>query len=137
VNPMQLLFYSSANDQNKKRLEASVQQVIPESRIELYKKLDDLEKRLRTPVEPDSIAVLSVSNLEELRKMQLLRQLLPEIYVVLVIPDRKKSTLALAHLLLPRFLSRKNSDFTDLKIVLLKMYINSQYSQQGELFREA
>ncbi|MCX6566983.1 MAG: hypothetical protein NTW38_11280 [Candidatus Aminicenantes bacterium] len=89
------------------------------------------------PVEPDSIAVLSVSNREELQKMQTLRQLLPEIYVILVIPDRKKSTIALAHLLLPRFLSQRNSDFTALKIVLHKMYVNSQYSQHGELFQEA
>ena len=60
------------------------------------------------PVEPDSIAVLSASNREELQQMQALRGLLPEIYVVLVIPDRKKSTIELAHLLLPRFLSQKD-----------------------------
>ena len=46
-----------------------------------------------------------------------------------LIPDRKKGTIELAHLLLPRFLSQKESDFTDLKIVLNKMYLNSQNSQ--------
>ena len=126
---MQLLFYSSGDDQNKKRLEAAVHKVIPENKIELFKRLDDLRERLRRPVEPDSIAVLSASNREELQQMHLLRRLLIEIYVVLVIPDREKSTIELAHLLLPRFLSRKESDFTDLKIVLNKMYINSQHSQ--------
>ncbi|MHB8055766.1 MAG: hypothetical protein ACYDH3_11025 [Candidatus Aminicenantales bacterium] len=137
MNAMQLFFYSSGNDPNAKRLEASVQQVIPKRRIELYAKLDDLEARLRMPVEPDSIAVLSVSNREELQKIQALRQMLPEIYVVLVLPDRKKRTLALAHLLLPRFLSRKESDFEDLKIVLHKMYLHTQSSQPGELFLES
>ncbi len=78
------------------------------------------------PVEPDSIAVLAASNREELRQMQMLRSLLPEIYVVLVIPDRRKSTIELAHLLLPRFLSQQESDFEDLKIVLSRMYANSQ-----------
>jgi hypothetical protein len=126
---MQLFFYSSGVDQDEKRLEAAVYKVIPESKIELFKRLDDLKERLRMPVEPDSIAVLSVLNREELQQMQLLRRLLFEIYVVLVIPDRKKSTLELAHLLLPRFLSHVNSDFADLKIVLDKMYINSQRSQ--------
>ena len=33
-----------------------------------------------------------------------------------------KSTIELAHHLLPRFLSQKDSDFADLKIVLNKMY---------------
>ena len=126
---MQLLFYSSGDDQDEKRLEAAVHQVIPESKIELFKKLDDLGKRLRRPVEPDSIAILLALNGEELQQMQRFRQLLTEIYVVLVIPDRKKSTIGLAHLLLPRFLSQVQSDFADLKIVLYKMYLNSQHHQ--------
>jgi len=126
---MRLLFYSSRDDQDEKRLEAAVHMVIPESKIELFKRLDDLRGRLRRPVEPDSIAVLLASNREELQQMQPLRRLLIEIYVVLVIPDRKKRTIELAHLLLPRFLSQVNSDFTDLKIVLDKMHINSQHSQ--------
>jgi hypothetical protein len=122
---MQLLFYSSGDDQNKKRLEAAVHKVIPESKIDLFKRLDDSRERLRRPIEPDSIAVLSASNREELQQMQLLRGLITEIYVIVVIPDRKKSTIELAHLLLPRFLSQKESDFTDLSKVLNKIYRNS------------
>jgi hypothetical protein len=125
---MQLLFYSPGDDQNEKRLEAAVQKAVPGSQIELFKSLDAFRERLRRPIEPDSIAVLSASNREELLRMQRLRGLLTEIYVILVIPDRKDNTIRLAHLLLPRFLSQKESDFTDLKIVLNKMYANSQYS---------
>ncbi len=136
---MKLLFYSSGDDQDEKKLEAAVHKVIPESKIELFKRLDDLRERLRRPVEPNSIAVLSALNREELQQMQGLRRLLIEIYVVLVIPDRKKSTIELAHLLLPRFLSHVKSDFTDLKTVLNRMYMNSQHSQlyDGGLFRES
>ena len=122
---MQLLFYSSGDDRNKKRLEAAVHKVVQAGKIELFKRLDNLEERLRRPIQPDSIAVLSASNRDELQRMQLLRGLLTEIYVILVIPDRKKSTIELAHLLLPRFLSQQESDFTDLKIVLNKMYKKS------------
>jgi hypothetical protein len=122
---MQLLFYSSKDDQNKKRLEAAVHKVIPESKIELFKRLGDFRERLRMQIEPDSIAVLLASNREELQQMQLLRGLLTEIYVIAVIPDRKKSTIRLAHLLLPRFLSQKNDDFIDLSKVLNKIYRNS------------
>ncbi|MFP4083069.1 MAG: hypothetical protein ACLFVG_10000, partial [Candidatus Aminicenantes bacterium] len=129
---MQLLFYSSRNDRNNKRLEAAVHEVIPESQIERFKTLDDFGKRLGMPVEPDSVAVLSASNQEELQQMQFLRNLLTEIYVVLVIPDQKDSTIRLAHLLLPRFLSQIESDFMDFKIVLNKMYLNSQHSHDGK-----
>jgi hypothetical protein len=115
---MQLLIYSGGDSENNKRLETAVHKVIPKDRIELYKSLLDLRERLRTPVEPESVAVLSASNREELRQMQPLRRLLPELFVVLVIPDRKKSTIELAHLLLPRFLSRQSDDFEDLGKVL-------------------
>jgi hypothetical protein len=134
---MQLLFYSSGDDQNNKRLEAAVHKVIPNGRIELFKRLDNFRERLRMPVEPDSVAVLSASNREELRQMQLLRGLLTEIYVLLVIPDRGKNTIELAHHLLPRFLSQKDSDFADLKTVLNKMYINSQKSDHRKLLKES
>jgi hypothetical protein len=119
---MQLLLYSGGDSENNKRLETAVHKVIPKDRIELYKSLLDLRERLRTPVEPESVAVLSASNREELRQMQPLRGLLPELFVVLVIPDRKKSTIELAHLLLPRFLSRQSDDFGDLGKVLDKIY---------------
>ena len=134
---MQLLFYSSGEDQNDKRLEAAVRKVIPESQIAFFKSLEDFRKRLQRPVEPDSIAVLSASNRQELRRMQALRELLPEIYVILVVPDRKKSTIELAHLLLPRFLSQIESDFTDLSQVVNKMYINSQSSRHGKSLQES
>jgi hypothetical protein len=119
---MQLFFYSSGDDQNHKRLKTAVHKVIPKSQIEHFKSLGEFGERLRMPVEPDSIAVLSVSSREELQQMQPLRALLTEIYVVLVIPDRKKSTIKLAHFLLPRFLSQKNDDFVDLSRVLDKMH---------------
>jgi hypothetical protein len=119
---MRLFFYSSRDDHNIMRLEAVIYTVIPENKIERFKSLDVFLERLRMPVEPDSIAVLSAWNREELQQMQLLRTLLPEIFVVLVIPDRKKSTIRLAHLLLPRFLSQANDNFLNLGEVLDKMY---------------
>jgi len=125
---MQLLLYSSGEGENTKRLVAAVHKVIPKGRIEFFKSLDDFSKRLRRPAEPDSVAVLSASSRKELSQMRTLRGLLPEIYVVLVIPDRKKSTIELAHHLLPRFLSQEDSDFAGLKMVLNRMYLNSQRS---------
>jgi len=134
---MQLLLYSSGDDQSLRRLEAAINKVIPERLIEVFKKLDDFRERLRMPVEPDSIAVLAASNREELRRMQILRSLLTEIYVVLVIPDRNKKTIELAHLLLPRFLSQKGSDFADLETVLNRMYANSQQAAGWSSLKEA
>jgi hypothetical protein len=119
---MQLLYYSRGHYRDDKRLETAVHKVIPKSQIEHFKSLDDFGERLRRPVEPDSIAVLSFSNREELQRMQPLRGLLTEIFIIMVIPDRKKGTIELAHLLLPRFLSQQTDDFGNLGLVLDKMY---------------
>jgi 2-polyprenyl-3-methyl-5-hydroxy-6-metoxy-1,4-benzoquinol methylase len=134
---MQLLYYSSGVDENAARLKAAVHKVIPAGRIEHFSKLDDLLVRLRTIVEPDSVAVLSAPNRDELQKMQQFRKLLTEIYVILVLPDRGKGTIALAHRLLPRFLSQKDSDFADLKVVLNRMYDNSQKSHDWNVIEES
>lgn len=134
---MQLLFYSSGVDEDSKRLETAVRKVIPEGRIERFNKLINFRERLRTIVEPDSVAVLSAPSRDELRKMKSFQRLLTEIYVILVIPDRGKRTIALAHQLLPRFLSQKDSDFAELKLVLARMYANSQQSHNGEFIKES
>lgn len=131
---MQLLFYSNGVDNNSERLQAAVHRVIPEGRIEHFTKLEDFEAGIRRPVEPDSVAVLLASTRDELEKMRQLRRLLTEIYVVLVLPDLGKDTIKIAHQLLPRFLSRKDSDFADLKVVLNRMYANSQKSLEWELY---
>jgi hypothetical protein len=123
---MQTFIYSSRDDPDAKRLDLVVRSVIPNGRIESFTGLVSLNKRLRTPVEPDSIAVISIANRKELEHMQRLCPLLTEIYIIMVIPDGEKETLALAHLLLPRFLSRKESDFVDLRVVLAKMYAHTQ-----------
>jgi len=118
---MQVLFYASRNDKDANRLEAAIHDAVPGRAIELFTRLDALRERFRFIVEPDSIAVLLASDIEELREMQMFRELLPEIYVILVIPDWQERTVKLAHLLLPRFLNQKTDSFTDLIKVLKKM----------------
>ena len=118
---MQLLFYASGNDRDKNRLEAALHDAAPGQTIELFTQLDALRERFRFIVEPDSIVVLLAADREELLGMEMLREQFPEIYVILVIPDWRESTVKLAHLLLPRFLSHKADSFTDLVKVLKKM----------------
>jgi hypothetical protein len=123
---MQLFFYSCTDNAHKKRLEAAIYKVIPGKSVEFFETLDDLEERLHRIIEPGSLAVLFAINREELLRMQMLRELLPEIHVILVLPDRTESTIGLAHLLLPRFLTQKEDSFTDLQEVLDKMVRNSR-----------
>jgi hypothetical protein len=118
---VQLLLYASKDDENGKRLMAAVHEALPQRPIGIFRQLSALQGGLRTLIAPDSIAVLSAVDQAELQRLQTLRGLLTEIFVVLVVPDCKKSTIRLAHLLLPRFISQKDDSFSDLKKVLKKM----------------
>jgi hypothetical protein len=118
---MQLLLYASQNNKNENRLAAAIQAATPGMAIERFMRLDDLRERLRSIVEPNSIAVLLAEDREELHKIQAFRDMLTEIYIILVLPDRQESTVKLAHLLKPRFLSSVDDDFTDLNQIVAKM----------------
>jgi hypothetical protein len=118
---MQLLFYSSKNDKNEHRLEAAIRAVAPGGTIEHFKGLAELRDRLRSIVEPDSIMVLAAVDRSELVKMQAFRDMLTEIFIILVLPDREKSTIHLAHLLRPRFISQLQDDFSELNQIVTKM----------------
>jgi hypothetical protein len=123
---MQLFYYANTDNGYKQKLETVIHGAIPGKRVEFFESLDDFGERLHCLIEPNSIAVLLAGNREELLRMQMLRKLLPEIYVILVLPDRSESTLGLAHLLMPRFLTQKDDPFTDLQEVLSKMVQSSR-----------
>jgi len=123
---MQLFFYANSGNGHKDRLEAAIHGVVSAERVEFFESFDDFRERLHCLIEPNSIAVLLAGNREELLKMQMLRKLLPEIFVVLVLPDRSENTIGLAHALLPRFLTQIDDPFTDLQEVLFKMVRSSR-----------
>ena len=118
---MQLLFYASRNDESENRLDAAIRSVSPEETIERFVTLEDFRERLRSIIEPNSIMVLAAVDREELLEMQAFRDMLTEIYIILVLPDREQDTIKLAHLLRPRFLSQTEDDFTDLSRIVAKM----------------
>ncbi len=118
---MQLLVYAKEDDENGKRLIVAVHEALPLRQLQLFRTLSSMQDILRRFVEPESIAVLSAINLAELRQMQILRTLLTEIFVILIVPDSKKSTIRLTHLLLPRFIALQEDSFSDLQEVLIKI----------------
>jgi hypothetical protein len=120
-NEMRLLFYARPDDRDGKRLQASVYSVIPEKDIEVFRELDDFEARLRAPLDRDSLAVLLAADRQEMERLLTLRDFLRDVHIVLAIPDLEESTLELAHRLLPRFLCKKDNDFSDLEKVLTKV----------------
>jgi hypothetical protein len=123
---MQLFFYANSGNGQKNRLETAIHGVVPGACVEFFGTLDEFRERLHCLIEPNSIAVLLASDREELIRMQMFRKLLPEIFVILVLPDQSENTIALAHALMPRYLVQKDDPFTDLQGVLTKMALSTR-----------
>lgn len=118
---MQFLYYANSNGGAESRIMASFQAATSGRAIEQYTNLSDLEERLRVIVEPKSIAVLVAADREDLQRMQDFRDMVTDMYVILVIPDWNDRTIKLAHLLRPRFLCLLENGSTDLRQIIAKM----------------
>ena len=125
---MQFLFFASSSGGDVNRIASAFKAAASGTSIEHFTTLADLEERLRMIVEPNSIAVLVAADKKELKEMQGFRDLVTDIYVILLIPDWRESTIKLAHLLRPRFLSQIQNDSPELNLIITKMIQSSHYS---------
>jgi len=118
---MNVIFYSTIKDSIWKESQREFEGVIPSKDKEVYRTIDSLSRRLhRSPFE-GSIAVLFAATREELSGLLSIRELLLDLRIILILPDRKKDTIAVGHKLYPRFLTYVDSDFKNLAAVLEKM----------------
>lgn len=118
---MQLLLFASQDGPNDRRLVVAVREALPFRHVQTMKTMNALHTMLCTVIEPESIAVLTASTYAELKQIVALRSLLTEIFVILIVPDKRKNTIRLAHLLLPRFISQTGDSYSELKQVLTKI----------------
>ena len=105
-------------DQVKESVEAG----IPEEKLEVYHSIDRLYQRFREPLDDLGVAVLMAANHEELKNISSIQHLLRGLRIILVIPDQKEETVALAHQLRPRFLTYINGDLSTITAVVARMF---------------
>ena len=124
---------STEKDKNIKELCNLVFKGVPKSQMEKCTTLADLTRRLRQPQNNIGIALLTAKTKQDLEDLVALRELLSDIRVILILPDRDHDTISKAHALYPRFLTYIDRDFDEVKAVLSKMLfslnLNKNYRQ--------
>jgi hypothetical protein len=118
---MDLFIYSTASETNQKQLEDSFKAFMPKGKIEVFRSFDNLSQRLKLPAQPQSIAVLAPGSRRELQGILSRIDLLRDLRIIVIAPDREVETTAIAHQLRPRYLTYLNGDFGELAAVLGKM----------------
>ena len=118
---MKELFYIPLHWGFRKRFRQEVEMVVSKKERIVYRTIDGLAQRFRKGGKDISIAVILAADLEDLFDLLYIRGLLEDIKLILILPDREKSTMAMGHILHPRFLTSIDNSFKDVAAVLRKM----------------
>jgi hypothetical protein len=128
---MRVLLYAQADVESSGGLEKLLKIAFPEEKIEIFRSIEGLSRRLREPLDNRVVAILCPNSREDLSSIHSIRRLLRDIQIILLAPDSSPETMAMAHQLRPRFLTYNNSDFEELGAVLRKMQRISRRNEEG------
>lgn len=118
---MKVLFYTGPAEENGEKIQSVVEALVPKQKIEIYRTTKTLSQRLRRPIGSLTLAVLFTATQEDFQDLLSLHDLLCDLRIVLILPDRDTETVSKGLTLRPRFFSFADSDFTEVSAVLAKM----------------
>jgi hypothetical protein len=118
---MRIIYYSAANDPSCERLQRVIEMNFSRNLIEPCRTMEALSHRLEQPIPGLLIVVILAASREELSRIVMLRELLLDRRIVLVLPDDEPETASWGHMLRPRFVTYRNSDYSDVSVVLGRM----------------
>jgi hypothetical protein len=94
-------------------ISAKLRRLVPEQEPETYRSIMKLAHGLYRLYDHNTIILSRARDGEELLPIVSIRGLVQALRVILLIPDRDRKTIPLAHRLQPRFLSNSKNNFSD------------------------
>lgn len=127
---IKIIYYSEINEPSSERLKRVIEMNFPRHHIEEYRTVEALSQRLEQPIPELPIIVLLAASREDLSAIMTLRELLLDRRIILVLPDDTPETASCGHMLRPRFITYRESDYGDVSVVLgrmIKSYTNAYH----------
>lgn len=119
---MKILTYIPEHTDAGERFQKALEAMPPKAELIIVHTLKILEKQLCIPqISKPAIIILLAENTMMLRSLFDMKSLFQDIDIILILPDEAEETLCLGHQLYPRYISFKNSDFSDVLMVMKKM----------------
>ncbi|MBW1921996.1 MAG: hypothetical protein JRJ35_00835 [Deltaproteobacteria bacterium] len=118
---MIVIFFSHDKKGPGERLLEEIQTRIHAHRIEVDHTVEAFSERFRSPMTDRPMVILVPESRERLEEFVSMADLMSDIPILLVLPDREPATISVGHRLYPRFVEDVDSDFSDLVSVLIKM----------------
>ncbi|BBO68324.1 hypothetical protein DSCA_22540 [Desulfosarcina alkanivorans] len=116
-----LLLYAKVQNGVTRALKPILNGRSPGVGLETYADLNDLFDRLHKPRFNLEIGILDIASEGELDRLLTIRELLSDMRLVLVLPDKNPHTVAKAHALAPRFITFADAGIAPLASVISKM----------------
>ena len=132
-----IVFYSNPKGAGE-RLLSEIQARIHGHRIEVDQTVKDLSDRFRRPMIDRAVIVFVAESREQLERFVAMGDLVSNVPILLVLPDRRKATISTGHKLYPRFVTYVDSYFSDIVSVLDKLIHHvheNPFPQSDILFR--
>ena len=118
---MNILLYEPVGEGNNTQFHRMIEGLDLECGMEIYRTIESLSQRLRQPEKNLTVAVLFATSSRELLDIISIKDLLFNVRIILILPDREEDTITKGHSLRPRFLTYADSNYGDIAAVLCKM----------------
>lgn len=116
---MEILFYSKTHEEalEGQELELRLGIDIPGIKLRVYQSIEDLARGIFRRLGRDILVILRVQDREDLLNTDSIKDMLQNLRVILILPDRDEDTIALAHRVRPRFLGTDEDHYETVKVV--------------------
>ena len=118
---MSLLYYRPPQNIAAEKLQFIIESEIPDQQLEIFYSIEGLSDRLSQSARGNCTAVILAANINDLESLFTLKNLLTDIRIILILPDRSEEVISMGYKLHPRFLSYMDSEFGEVAVVLKKM----------------
>lgn len=118
---MEILFYYSMANGTGNELLQMMEKLTSHVRVRVFRNWKIFSEELMSPRTDSAVAVVLISQKEELLDAVSVRALIHEYRLILILPDREEQTVSLGHSLRPNFMAYKTGNLRELEIVLKKM----------------
>lgn len=118
---MDVFVYCSQTNGIDERLRQGISPVVPGKHVELHRTIESFALRLSQLRFVPAIAVVLVTEQEELDRLVAIDRLFGDVRLILILPDWHQDTISKAHRLRPRFLTCIHNSMKEVQAVLGKM----------------
>lgn len=118
---MNLIFYSREDDETSRRIMEYLRSEMEGERVLVCRTAEQILKMLFHSTYEALVAVLLISDKEDLENILSIEDALRTIKIILILPDTRGEIMSRAHVLKPRFLAQRDESLGEVAAVIEKM----------------